>query len=261
MTRRQVRLRSFFHPVRNLGLSLLALAILGLCLTAGNWQFQRGMDRKAENASIESHFDLPIIDFNQAGDLTVDEMQWREFRVQGRFVPGSEILMRNRYHDEQYGFGVATLFQLEDGRRVWIDRGWVKAGASATTPPEIVPVPTTALTLLVRYRSDALDAKIRGSFFATGPGDSQLRKWNQEAAVESEDFYFDLIGGDFIPDVPTTLPALSDGPHLAYAIQWWFFGLLALFGRFLIAREESRPEARQESSPESRKAPITRNSA
>jgi cytochrome oxidase assembly protein ShyY1 len=103
-----------------------------------------------------------------------------------------------------------------------------------------VPVPELAVDLVVRYRNDALDAKIRGSFFATGGQSSQLKRWNEEAEVASESFYFDLVGGDFIPDVPTELPSISDGPHIAYAIQWWFFGVLALFGRFLIAREDLR---------------------
>lgn len=235
-----MKVRSFFSLWRNLGLSALALAILALCLIAAHWQFERGMDRKAENSEIERNSDLPAIDFSTASSFSARDLQWREFLIDGSFLPENEILMRNRYHQEQYGFGVATLFQLSDGRRVWIDRGWVKAGASATAPPEVVPVPTGEVELLVRYRSDALDAKIQGSFFATGAGESILRKWNEEVKVSSESFYFDLIGGDFTPDVPAALPALSDGPHLAYAIQWLFFGVLVLFGRVLIAREDER---------------------
>ena len=196
------------------------------------------MDRRAENQEIERNFDLPVTEFIGVASNNEKDLLWREFTITGSFLPEHEILMRNRYHEDQYGFGVATLFRMNDGRQVWIDRGWVKAGASATTPPEIVPVPSGPVRLEVRYRSDALDAKIKGSFFATGESTSELRRWNQEAEVESEDFYFDLIGGDLTPDVPTALSSLSDGPHIAYAIQWWFFGALVIFGRFLIAREE-----------------------
>lgn len=227
-------------PLRNLGLSFLAILIFIGCLIAGDWQFDRGMERRAENADIERNIDLPPTPFNTSAGWSEEEKLWRLFTISGRFLAGEEILMRNRYHNEQYGFGVATLFQLDDGRSVWIDRGWVKAGASATTPPDIVPVPESQLELIVRYRSDALDAKIRGSFFASGGSDSQLRKWNTEAAVASEPFYFDLVAGDFAPDVPTSIPAVSDGPHIAYAIQWWFFGALTFFGRFLILREDRR---------------------
>lgn len=240
-----MRLRNFVSPGRNLGLTFLAVAILAGCIVAGKWQFDRGMDRRAENAAIERNFDFPASPFSQTAMWSDDELIWRTFTISGRFLAEHEILMRNRYYEEQYGFGVATLFELADGRRVWIDRGWVKAGASATTPPETVPVPSRDLNLTVRYRTDALDAKIQGSFFASGSTGSKLQRWNEDAAVESEDFYFDLVGGDFVPDVPTPPPAISDGPHIAYAIQWWFFGFLALFGRFLIAREESKSPVRR----------------
>lgn len=233
-----MKFSSFLSPLRNLGLTLLATLLFALCFVAGQWQWERGLDRRAENQEIERNFDIDITDFAKEVFQSEEDLLWRKFSINGNFLPQHEILMRNRYFEDQYGYGVATLFQLEDGRKVWIDRGWVKAGASATTPPEVVPVPTERVQLIARYRSDALDAKIKGSFFATGSNGSQLSKWNEDAAVESEEFYFDLIGGDFTPKVPTALPSLSDGPHLAYAIQWWFFGALVIFGRILIARED-----------------------
>ena len=45
------------------------------------------------------------------------------------------------------------------------------------------------------------------------------------------------------PDVPTLLPELSDGPHLAYSVQWILFAGMVLFGLYLVIREERRPQA------------------
>ena len=39
------------------------------------------------------------------------------------------------------------------------------------------------------------------------------------------------------------LPDLSNGPHFFYALQWWFFGLLALFGFGYLAWEEATGRA------------------
>ncbi|MEN9857857.1 MAG: hypothetical protein RLZZ222_1004, partial [Actinomycetota bacterium] len=39
------------------------------------------------------------------------------------------------------------------------------------------------------------------------------------------------------PAVPAELPELSDGPHMAYALQWVFFGGLVVYGRILIRRD------------------------
>jgi hypothetical protein len=49
-----------------------------------------------------------------------------------------------------------------------------------------------------------------------------------------------LISGNdplLTPAVPAQLPELSDGPHMAYALQWVFFGGLVVYGRFLIRRD------------------------
>ena len=34
------------------------------------------------------------------------------------------------------------------------------------------------------------------------------------------------------------LPDLGNGPHFFYGLQWWFFGLLAVFGFFYLAYDE-----------------------
>ena len=42
---------------------------------------------------------------------------------------------------------------------------------------------------------------------------------------------------ELTPEVPAELPELSDGPHLAYAVQWIIFAGLIGYGRILIRRE------------------------
>jgi cytochrome oxidase assembly protein ShyY1 len=56
----------------------------------------------------------------------------------------------------------------------------------------------------------------------------------------SEKFYIDLLRGnqpELTPAVPAELPELSDGPHMAYALQWVFFSGLVVYGRILIRRD------------------------
>jgi hypothetical protein len=40
--------------------------------------------------------------------------------------------------------------------------------------------------------------------------------------------------------VPAELPDLGNGPHFFYGLQWWFFGLLAVFGFFFLAYDERK---------------------
>ena len=41
---------------------------------------------------------------------------------------------------------------------------------------------------------------------------------------------------------------LNNGPHFFYGLQWWFFGLLALFGFGYLAWDEWRSQGRDEPS-------------
>ena len=46
----------------------------------------------------------------------------------------------------------------------------------------------------------------------------------------------------------TELPELDNGPHFFYGLQWWFFGLLAVFGFFYLLYDEWRAQRSGETS-------------
>jgi surfeit locus 1 family protein len=86
-----------------------------------------------------------------------------------------------------------------------------------------------------------LDSSLpRGSFFALpGTGEGLVSELNAQSQMDTEKFYLDLLEGSdpsLTPAVTAQLPSLSDGPHMAYALQWLFFGGLVIYGRFLIRR-------------------------
>ena len=75
------------------------------------------------------------------------------------------------------------------------------------------------------------------SFFALPAKGELINSWNLKSKVRTENFYIDLINADGItPTDPAELPELSDGPHMAYALQWLFFAGLIIYGRILIRK-------------------------
>jgi surfeit locus 1 family protein len=80
----------------------------------------------------------------------------------------------------------------------------------------------------------------RGAFFAiSSNGQEIVSKLNAQSQLNTENYYIDLINGSIpqlTPAAPATLPELSDGPHMAYALQWIFFAGLVGYGRILIRR-------------------------
>lgn len=214
--------------------SFTALLLVALCLIAANWQYDRGINRQAENARIEANTLKPPVSLEQITDLKSSE--WRTVYVQGRFDLKHEVLLRNRYSPEgKYGFEYLTLFKTQSGQQFWIDRGWVKAGETALARPKVPTTPLEEITIKGRIRLD--NSLPKGSFFALPASGNLINDWNLKSKVETEIFYIDLIDGAGVaPDTPAQLPELSDGPHLAYALQWLFFAGLVIYGRYLIRK-------------------------
>lgn len=217
--------------------SLIALALIILCMWATQWQYQRGVDRHARNTEIKERITQPAISLTEVVANPVG-FEWSTVNAVGEFDPREQILLRNRYFEGKYGFEVLTLFNSNSGHRFWVDRGWVQAGATALTPPVVSDVPVGEVSISGRLRLDS--SLPRGSFFALpGAGDSLIRKLNAQKEVKTDAFYVDLLNGstpELTPIVTAQLPELSDGPHMAYALQWIFFGGLILYGRILIRR-------------------------
>ena len=213
--------------------SFVALVLIILCLIAANWQYQRGVDRHAKNFKIESKSALATINLDDIKDLKSNE--WRTVRFTGQFDKSHEVLLRNRYNaDGKYGYEYLSLFK-SGNKQFWIDRGWVQAGERASDRPKIPSTPTNEIELTGRLRLDS--SLPRGSFFALPASGNLISSWNLRSKVNTEPFYIDLIGGaGLAPDTPAELPELSDGPHMAYALQWLFFAGLIAYGRVLIRR-------------------------
>ena len=218
--------------------SLIAILLVIGCLWASQWQFHRGQDRSARNATIEARINIPAVDL-AAVKSNVKENEWRAITTSGMFDAEEQILLRNRYFEGKYGYAVLTRFTTQSGDTIWVDRGWVAAGASATVAPATPSVPTGIVSIIARLRLDS--SLPSGSFFALplNRDDDLVSKLNAQSGLASESFYLDLISGSLpslTPTAPAEIPSLSDGPHLAYAVQWVLFAALVVYGRYLIRK-------------------------
>ncbi len=217
--------------------TLVALGLIVLCVWAAQWQYHRGVDRHARNTIIEERIAREAIELGQL-DSELANNEWQSIVTTGSFDEKKQILLRNRYSEGKYGYEVLTLFTSTSGEKFWVDRGLVQAGATATTPPEVTSVPVGEVTITGRFRLDS--SLPRGSFFALpGSGEDLVSELNAQSQLNTEKYYLDLLSGSepsLTPAVTAQLPSLSDGPHMAYALQWLFFGGLVIYGRFLIRR-------------------------
>ncbi len=218
--------------------TLVALLLIIFTLWAAQWQYHRGVDRHHRNSLIAEHSSQSPIDLPKIVQDPL-QLEWRQVRTTGSFNADKQILLRNHYFEGQYGFEVLTLFTNTQGKIFWVDRGWVKAGANATTAPITSPVPQGDVEIVGRLRLDS--SLPSGTFFALPVGGKSgiSAEVNAQSRENTENFYIDLLSGStpaLTPQVSAQLPELTDGPHMAYALQWLFFGGLIVYGRILIRR-------------------------
>ena len=217
--------------------TLVALILVLFCLWAAQWQYNRGVDRHARNTLIVEQSQLPEVEL---GELTgnIDSFEWRKISIQGSFDDKNQILLRNRYNEGVYGFEQLTLFVFNQ-RKIWVDRGWIKAGSNATVPPQLQQTNDESVRITGRLRLDS--SLPQGKFFAVTNNAQRdlVSQLDARKGIQTESFYVDLISASdtsMNPDVAVELPELSDGPHMAYALQWIFFGTLVIYGRRLIRK-------------------------
>lgn len=225
---------------KSLAQSLLALILIGLCLLAANWQWNKGEFRSHQNSIINRNQSEPPL--HQAELVGADpvKIQWRLAQLKGSFSSDHQLLLKNRYSNGQYGFEVLTLFSTDTGQNYWVDRGWVPAGPAANIAPTVPKISTKPIDVIVRVRADDISRQIEGSYFALPGTKRPSVDLSSAQGVKAAKYYVDLYSSSdesVKALTPITLPELSNGPHFAYALQWLAFAVLILVGRILLFRE------------------------
>lgn len=233
-----------FFSVKELSITVLSLLFIFFCLSASQWQWNKGAKQTHINKIIRSNLASqdPLNSLTYPSKESAVNFQWRSISLTGGFSPDDQLLIRNRYFQGVYGFEVLQLFHTSQGD-IWVNRGWVKAGAAANTPPNIPVISSTATTILGRIRIEDFSRQVQGSFFAQpSTGDATIQEIKRIGKSEFN-FYLDLLSSSDPKSQPLTtidLPDLTNGPHYAYAIQWLAFATLILIGRIILFRESQR---------------------
>ncbi|QCW50655.2 SURF1 family protein [Nocardioides dongxiaopingii] len=232
------------------GLTVVLLSTFAWWL--GEWQFGRLEDRKDRNAAVRANEDqdpTPVEDVlaPPGGDLPRDE-EWRVVTATGTYDVDDTVIVRYRTRDGQAGVDVVVPLVTAGGTAVVVNRGWLATENRGTASPDDVPAPPSGEVTITGW------ARVDGTGDSIAVEDQSTRAINSEriGAALSRDVY-----GGFVnlrsedPPAATTLeqtelPELDNGPHFFYGLQWWFFGVLALFGFGYLAYDEHRRGPRGE---------------
>lgn len=225
---------------------LFALAIVVVaCATwwLGQWQFDRLEDRKDSNAVVRANEEkapAPVADVLAPGEAVADHEEWRVVTATGTYAVDETVIVRYRTRQGASGVDVVVPLVTADGTALLVDRGWMQTERAGVADPGEVPAPPGGeVTVTGWVRAD-------GTGDSTAVSDLSTRAISSEAIGEAlgREVYggfVDLRSEDPEPEQPlegVDLPELDNGPHFFYGLQWWFFGLLAIFGFGYLAYDE-----------------------
>jgi len=243
--------RSLRFLVSRRWLLLLAVVLLlaYACLLLGRWQWHRLESKKATNAIIRTNehaAPAPVEQVLREGRNPDRSQQYAVVSATGTYDVAKTVIIRYQTDDHgAAGVDVVVPLVTDSGTALLVDRGWVATSNQGLTDPSQVPAPPSGrvtVTGSVRRDADGGSAQVvDGSARAISSAQIQpaigLPVYGGFVDLTSE------TPAPATPLEPAGLPDLSNGPHFFYALQWWFFGLLALFGFGYLAWEEATGRA------------------
>lgn len=209
----------------------VAAGLAALFVRLGFWQLDRLAERRSENAVKRARLAEPTVSFDRL--RREPQRLLRRAVVEGIPDYANEFVVTGRSRRGSPGVHVMTPLRMPgNDTAVLVNRGWLYAPDAATVD-------------LSRWREDrtthrghteqlpateiAPSIKGRGVRGLSVMGVGQLLPYPFYGAY--------LVSHDSGTDTsPARLaePALDDGPHLSYAIQWFCFAAIALGGAVIV---------------------------
>jgi surfeit locus 1 family protein len=224
---------------RRITMGVLLLAAAGF-VRLGIWQLSRLRERRATNLVTAAARAAPPVAL-APGSLRTDTLGEHRVIAHGRYDHTREIILRGDALAGVPGVRVVTPLLLADGGpAVLVDRGFL-------------PAPD-AVSADLQGTEESGEKTVGGIALpvGTGPGvpveHAGRMTWRRLdlAALRRRlpypvlPVYIEQSPDSSLPPFPRRLePApLDEGPHLSYAIQWFFFAGLATAFAFLVVRRD-----------------------
>ena len=210
--------------------SLLVLVVAATCVRLGFWQLHRLAERRARNALVATRMAATPVLLERFGDDTVG-LTFRRAAARGRFDNERTIVWAGRSFLGDPGVYVLTPLIFPDGGALLVNRGWLPSPDAATVDlaPYRVGGTMDVRGILVpfppaRPDADTLRRRVRYHLDRAGVAASM--------PYALEPLMLQLTPGSPAQARPRPIPApaLDEGPHLSYAVQWFSFALIGIVG-------------------------------
>lgn len=244
-------------PRRLLVFLAIAVAAAAVCVRLGVWQLSRLAERRERNRAVAARFTAPPVPYRALPADTAGR-HFRRVVVAGRADYAREFVLANRTRDGSPGVHIVTPVRVAPAAGgpggdtlVLVNRGWIYSGDGTRVPlarwREGDSIAVTGYVEIPSRRPGV--ARLSGA--STGRDypayrylDPAVVAGDVGAPVTRDYVVAEPPPGETEPpqDRPVRVPppALDEGSHRSYAIQWFGFATVALVGGAAYARSQRR---------------------
>lgn len=213
-----------------------------VCIRLGFWQISRLHERQRFNDELRARAETKPVDL-AAVPADTGARHFRRVQIDGKYDFSHEFVITNRSRNGSPGVNIITPMRIAgNDTAVLVNRGWVYAPDAMTVD-------------LSRWKEpDSVSDEAYVENFPTGSGNpkslthANALRWmdrptlSQAIPYPVSTYFVVLIprGGKTPENVPprVEVPPLDEGPHRSYAIQWFSFAAISIFGTILYLRRK-----------------------
>lgn len=237
-------------------MTALTIALCVAFVRLGQWQWHKAELRQAEWNAFARGADRALV---LGSRETADTPRFQRVVVSGRFDAEHQFLLDNRIENGEAGYEVLTPLDLDDGRALLVDRGWVPFTGFRSRLPDVrlsargpvrltgridqLPVGGLAFGR-VGPRPGANWPKVT-SYPEMAQLASALAAVSPEVRLEPRILLLD-------PGAPHGYvrdwrpPGMSPARYMSYAAQWWLFAVTLIVIWAVLSARKPRARARTE---------------
>jgi surfeit locus 1 family protein len=218
---------------------VLTVVAAAVCVRLGFWQLARLKERRGKNAVMVARGAMPAVSVSALRGQDTTETHWRKATLRGVADYAHEAVYATRSQAGSPGVYLLTPVRPIDANwgdtAVLLLRGYVYAADGRTIDHDKArEADTLALEGLVTSFTVSKPGTVR---LPSNPSAIKTLDRDTLAAIAGTPlapFILLALGDTVVHDVtrPARVPppAISDGPHLSYALQWFGFATTFLVG-------------------------------
>ena len=229
---------------------LVAVILAATCIRLGIWQLDRLQQRKARNAIAAARMAEPPVD---AAEIPRDtaEARFRRVRVVGSPDYAHELVQTGLGRRGSPGVNLLTPVKIAGtDTAILINRGWVYSPDASSVDPTIwhdrdtsfvgYAIPLSSLPGVASANRPGVISKLGYDVVAKAVPYPVFHSY----VVVTESGDGDTTSAvDRIARLPA--PALDNGAHFSYAMQWFSFAAVALVGAVIVVRQSRGAASRR----------------